>query len=219
MKNYLQTNCTKKLFFVLFLLPSLFSFSQDKTFNDVLNAKKVYFYGYDFTHFKLIEPKRNGQDAEMKGFIFELIQMLNDKNKEKEFERYIQKDTVIFAQETVNDLNTKIKQENILNAFIKPTFSKDTLQNIINQYDTKGKTGIGFVEVMECFYKQKKETSIWYVFFDIATKQIIDAYETTNDDADSYHGLAAYWAVGVHSGMGSYRAKHYYPALKDLKKK
>lgn len=219
MKNYLQTYTTKKLFFVLFLSSSLFSFSQDKTFDDVLRANKVYFYGYDFTHFKFVEPKRIGQDAQMKGFIFELIQLNNDNHQEKDFASYLRKDTVVFTQETVNALNTKIKPESILDAFMKHSISKDSLQSIVNQYDTQGKTGIGFVEIIECFYRQKKETSIWYVFFDISTKKIIDAFETTNPDADSYHGLAAYWGVGMNSGMGFYRSKHYIPASKEFKKK
>ncbi len=206
-----------KIIYIIFLLTSLSTFSQNNTFNDVLKASKVYFYGYDFTHFKFVEPKRMGQDAQIKGLIFEIIQLLNDKKTEKYYNNFFKKDTVIMNEEIVNALNFKIKAENILD-FMKHSIPKDSLQTIINQYDTKGKTGIGFVQIIECFYRQKKETSVWYVFFDIATKKIIDAYETFNTDADSYHGLATYWEVGVSYGMGVYYAEHYKPAIKEFKK-
>lgn len=190
------------------------SISKAQTFSyaDIFTAKKVYFYGYDFTNFKLIEAKRIGKDEKMKSFIFDLIQIMNVKRDEKVFAGYMKKDTVIFSQDIVNTLNTKINKENIIGSQIdvnRHKIPKDSLQLMINKYDTKGLSGIGFVEIIECFYKPKKETSIWYVFFDISSKKILDTYEGFNRDADSYHGLAEYWSVGVATSMGFYFNDHY----------
>ena len=86
---------------------------------------------------------------------------------------------------------------------------------MVNRYNTEGKSGIGLVQIIECFYRPKKEASVWYVFFDIATKKILDAKEMFNNDADSYHGLAIYWCVGLSCELGQYRSKYY---MKEHKK-
>lgn len=195
-----------------FALLTLYTKSQTYSYGDIFNSNKVYFFGYDFTNFKLIEAKRIGKDEKMKSFIFEVIQLMNVKRDERVFAGYMKKDTVIFSQNIVNVLNQQKNKESIIGSEIDVTrhkIPKDSLQGMLNKYDTKGMSGIGFVEIMECFYKPKKETSIWYVFFDISSKKLLDCYEGFNKDADSYHGLAEYWVVGVATSMGFYFNDHY----------
>jgi hypothetical protein len=181
----------------------------------------VYFFGYDFTDFRLIEAKRIGKDEKIKLFVNEVIELMNSKRDEKVFAGYLKKDTVVFSQSVVNTLNSAIKKENIIGSdieLVRHKIPKDSLQAMINRYDTKTLAGIGFVEIMECFYKPKKETSIWYVFFDIQSKKILDSYEGFNKDADSYHGLAEYWVVGVSTSMSFYFHDHYAKIRKAYKK-
>ena len=184
----------------------------------IFTSRKVYFYGYDFTHFKFIEQKRVDEGSQIKVFIFGLIEWMNTNKKEKGYTKWLKKDTVLFDEQTVNNLNAKIKPENIM-GFMKNAIPKDSLQNIINQYETKEKTGVGLVQIVECFYRPKKEVYVWFVFFDISTKKILDAYESVNHDADSYHGLVEYWGVGMGCNIGDYLANHYYKELKTFKKK
>src|SRR5258706_8345108 len=101
---------------IIISLTSIINFSnaQILSYDDIFKTNKVYFYGYDFTHFKHVEAKRIGQGQQMKGFIFELIEWLNNKKNENSFERLLKKDSVIFTQEVVNLLNSKIKPESIL---------------------------------------------------------------------------------------------------------
>lgn len=201
MKHYILIAC---LVFSSLLVNGQYSY------DDIFRFNKAYFYGYDFTHFKFIEPKRSWQDSQIRSFIFEEIQWLNERRSAEKYASWLIRDTVIFAQDAVNALNAKIIADHIigkdLDAFQRHSIPKDSLQGIVNAYDTNGKSGIGFVQIVECFYKAKKEVSIWYVFFDTSTKKILDAHENFNVDADSYHGLAAYWGVGMSIGMDQYHA-------------
>ena len=187
------------------------------TYEDIFKCNKLYFYGYDFTHYTFVEQKRMEQGEKMKGFAFELIEWMNTNKPEYKYANWLKKDTVIFDQQSVTNLNTKIEPKKIM-SYIKTSIPKDSLQNMINQYDTKGKSGIGLVQIIECIYRPKKEVYVWFVFFDIKTQKILDAYESINHDADSYHGLAEYWGVGMSCNMGDYGGIHYKPALKAYKK-
>ncbi|MEP7168642.1 MAG: hypothetical protein ABI855_04675, partial [Bacteroidota bacterium] len=174
-----------------------------RTYDDIFKTKTVYFYGYDFTNFRFVEEKRTGREDEIKSFIFDLTDLMNKKRKKNFYEKLIKKDTVIFDQQTVMNLNKEINIENIM-SFTQNSIPKDSLQNIINKYDTKGKSGVGFVQIIECFYKPEKQASIWYVFFDISTKKILDTYENINNDVGKYHTLRIYWGASLWYGMAKY---------------
>ena len=204
----------KKLTSILLAL-SIIKVSISQTRNDIFTSKQVFFYGYDFTHFKITEAKRMGQESQIKGVVFEIISIMNTKKPEKKYTSLLKKETVIFDQESVNALNKKINTDGIVEPFAKNIIPYDSLQIMVNRYNTEGKTGIGFVQIIECLYRPDKEASVWYVFFDIATKKILDAKEMFNNDADSYHGLAIYWCVGLSCELGQYRSKYY---MKELKK-
>lgn len=211
----------KKFTILIFCIITTSSFSQNYTSDDICKTNKVYFFGYDFTNFKLMDPKIV-KDENMKRVVFEIIDIMNYKRDAINYSKLLKKDSVIFVQKIVNDLNAKTNQQDLIGSEIdfRPySIPKDSLQNMVNRYDTKGMTGIGLVQIIECFYKRKKETTIWFVFFDIASKKILDSYETTNQYADSYHGLAAYWAVGVNYGLKAYLPEHYLKMRKACKKK
>lgn len=207
-----------KLLTILTILSNVTK-GQTYTYDDIFKTNKIYFYGYDFTDFKVIEDKEIGNEHT---FIFGVIQFMNDNRKEKLFEKILKKDTVIFDQNTVNDLNSKIPKYTIIASgkdILGHSITKDSLQNIVNRYNTNGKTGIGFVQIVECFYKPKKRTSVWFVFFDISSKKILDAYENINPDADSWHGFSEYWSVGLSSAIGLYVSDHYLQKRKAYNKK
>lgn len=211
----------KQILFIFLLSNFLISFSQENTIQDIYKTNKIYFYGYDFTHFKLVEPKRIEEGKAIKNAIYEWIGYWNEKLTENNYRKFLKKDTLIFVQDAVNSLNTKINPENIIakefDAFKPHVILKDSLQSIINQYQIKEENGIGFVSIMECFYRDKKETSVWFVFFDIKTKQIIDACEMKSYDADGY-GLIKYWGVGYAYAINKYSSKYYKKNLKEFMK-
>lgn len=204
--------------FILFFLSNALS-AQVYTFDDIFKTNKVYDFGYDFTRAKVIESSDFGDDQ---AFIFGIIQFMNKTRDEKEYAKFFKKDTVISAQKIVNKLNSEIPKNKIKGAgweMLDISIPKDSLQEIINAYDTKSMAGIGFVQIIESLYKPKKQTKVWFVFFDISSKKILDTFENTNKDADSWHGYSEYWSVGLRSAMGFFLSDHYHKARKDFKKK
>lgn len=210
----------KQTLLIFLLLITLNILAQDATMKEVYKTNKVYYYGYDFTHFKLVEPKRIDEGNAIKNVMYEWIGFWNEKLTERNYRNFLKKDTVIFIQEPVNSLNTKINPEKIIakefDAFKPHSIPKDSLQSIVNNYPIKETNGIGFVSIIECFYRDKKETSVWFVFFDINTKNIIDAFEVKSYDADGY-GLVKYWGVGYVYAINKYSAKYYKKRLKEFK--
>lgn len=210
----------KRIYFFIFLITlSVVSKSQNYTFDDIFRANKMYFFGYDFTRCKVVESNSIGNEQ---SFIYGIIQFMNDNRNEKVYKRHFKKDTVFFVQNTVNLLNSKIPKDYLITVSmnnIEGGIPKDSLQEMINKYETKGMSGIGFVQIIESFYKPKKRTKLWFVFFDIESKIILDAFEATNKDADSWHGYSEYWSVGLNSGMGFFLGNHYYKERKAFKKR
>lgn len=209
----------KNKFFILLVILSTLSKAQNYTFDDIFKTNKIYFFGYDFTKFKVVESNSIGNEQ---SFIYGVIQFMNDNRNEKTYRKLFNKDTVLFVQNTVNLLNSKIPKDYITTITMNNLgngISKDSLQDMVNKYDTKGMSGIGLVQIIESFYKPKKQTKLWFVFFDIASKKILDTFENTNKDADSWHGYSEYWSVGLNSGMGFFLGDHYFKEKKAFKKR
>ena len=207
----------KYTIFSILILVSILLKAQNYTYDDIYKTNKIYFFGYDFTKIKIIESSDIGYEQV---FIFGIIQFLNNNRKEKKYERHLKKDTVLFVQNTVNELNSKIPKGSLMGiSGTDLSISKDSLQLMVNKYDTKGMSGIGFVQIIESFYKPKHQTKLWYVFFDITSKKILDTFENTNKDADSWHGYSEYWSVGLGSSMGFFLSDHYFKGRKAYKKR
>ncbi len=114
-----------KLLIILTILSNVTK-GQTYTYDDIFKTNKIYFYGYDFTDFKVIEDKEIGNELT---FIFGVIQFMNDNRKEKLFEKMLKKDTVIFDQNTVNDLNSKIPKYKLV---LKRGMYKQSIERDIN---------------------------------------------------------------------------------------
>ena len=80
-------------------------------------------------------------------------------------------------------------------------------------------SGIGLVQIVALLNKSKKQTKQWFVLFDISSKKILDAFENSNRDADSWHGYSEYWSVGMRIGMDFYIADHYSKIRKEYNRR
>lgn len=83
-----NTTNMKHTLIILLILNSLFFFSQETTIADVYKTNKVYYYGYDFTHFKLVEPKRIEEGKAIKNAIYEWIGYWNEKLTENNYRKF-----------------------------------------------------------------------------------------------------------------------------------
>ena len=205
----------KKIFYpILFLyILSVSSFGQisPTSDKDVYNAKEFIFYGYDFTHFKLSDPKRIGQN--IKNFVFVWIDFCNKPVNEKDLKKWFQKDKITIDQTHTLEINMKLNNDE-LGTFSRFTFPKDSIQSYVNNYDIQEKEGIGFVIIYECFNKELKTISACYTFFDIATKQVLLSDYFISRDRNGYNYVRD-WSNAMIIALKKY-AKEYRGRVKLL---
>lgn len=182
---------------------------------DISNAKEIIFYGYDFSHFTLADPKRLSfaQDRDpagvkehpsnsMKVYVSAWVGYLLDKMSENYFERKLKTPKVTFDFDYTLQVIRQLNDSNLV-SIRKTTIPKDSIQTIVNNYQVKQKEGIGFTVIVECFNKDKEASSAYFTFFDIATKKIImlDYFSTSHADGI---GLTNHWGYGFNYTVDSY---------------
>lgn len=204
------------LIFVFFLLAHI-SYGQTvyTAKKDISDAKEIIFYGYDFSHFTLADPKRLYFDQEkdpagvkqrpvnsMKVYVSAWVGYLLDKMSDNYFARKLKTSKVTFDFDYTLQVIRQLNDSNLV-SLLKTTIPKDSIQSIVNNYKVKQKEGIGFTIIVECFNKAKEASSAYFIFFDIATKKVIMADYFSTSHADGI-GLTKHWGYGFHYTVESY---------------
>ena len=155
--------------------------------NEVYKTENIIFYGYDFSNFRLSDPKRIGQD--LKKYIFTLIGFLAENLPEKKLAKWLDKENLVFNLVPTVDINKKINNEDIASP-IKHDINKDSINSMIKKYVITEKKGIGYVIIFECFDNNTKRVSAYSVFFDIATKNVLLKQYASTRDGNSYNRIS-----------------------------
>ena len=188
----------KGLGLTIALLISLISISysqkENVSENDVYDAREIIFYGYDYSHFRLADAKRIGQD--IKNYVFVWTGFCQERITEKKLTSSLNKEKVTFNFDPTLTLNKKLNS-NDLGAATKHSISKDSIQSFIYDYKLTEKEGIGFVVIIECFDNASKRTSGYFTFFDIATKQVLISDYISSRDGNSYNHVSDWGAALV----------------------
>lgn len=182
---------------------------------DISNAKEIIFYGYDFSHFTLADPKRLyfAQEKDpagvkehpvnsMKVYVSAWVGYLLDKMSENYFARKLKTNKVTFDFDYTLKVIRQLNDSNLV-SLLKRTIPKDSIQSIIDGYQVKQKEGIGFTIIVECFNKDKEASSAYFTFFDIATKKVIMSDYFSTSHADGI-GLTKHWGYGFNYTVDSY---------------
>ena len=188
----------KGLGLTIIMLISLISISYSQKENtsekDVYDAREIIFYGYDYTHFRLADAKRIGQDINK--FLFLWTGHCQKRITEKKMTSWLKKDKVTFNFDPTFTLNKELNSDDLV-AVTKHSISKDSIQSFIYDYKLTEKEGIGFVVILECFDNASKRTSGYFTFFDIATKQVLMSDYISSRDGNSYNHVLDWGAALV----------------------
>lgn len=164
------------------------------TINDVYAANTIVYYGLDFSNFRLVEPDRINEGAEIRdvqfpawnGFVMNTITM--DK-----MAKWFKKTSVVYYPVPVTIANNKVSDANVV---VRLPFKSDltAIQKTILEYQKPANTTnkIGMVVSVEYFLKNTREASAYVIFFDISTGAIISSEKMTNKVANG-NGLTAFW--------------------------
>jgi len=177
-----------------------------------IEADELTFYGYDFSFFKLSEAKRYGEH--LLPYISEWIEFMRIRKLDDELSNNLKK-SVKSNYEYTNSLVRLIENSELV-ATSPHSTSNDSIQPHLRKYELTENSGVGLVIFVEGFKKLTNETSVFYVFFDIKTKDILMMDYVVNDDADGY-GLTAYWGVGLRNNFRKYLRNVYVPRLQKYR--
>lgn len=157
--------------------------------SDVFGAKTFNFYGYDYTKLRLADATRIGQD--LTKFFPGMSELLLKQFNQKEFEIMFKKGkgNIPFKTTPTDTLNARINFGKI--ATDGPSkIAPDSIASMVKKYELSEKEGIGSVILLECFNRETKTISAYYVFFDISTRAIIYSKYIESRDGNQYNYMA-----------------------------
>lgn len=204
----------KLLFAILISIPTFFWGQQVYNHQtDVFEASEITFYGYDFSHFKLAEGKRTGED--IKSYIVSWIGFMNEEWPEKSLRHHLKNDDVKFSFAYTQSILLELNNEDLVSYF-KHEIPQDSIQRILNKYQIDEKEGIGFVVIVECFEKNTETAYAHFVFFDINSKKVIMAdHFGFKSDAWAF-GMIKFWGTKFDKLFDKYFSKIYNNRFKEI---
>ncbi|OYT15096.1 MAG: hypothetical protein B7C24_14890 [Bacteroidetes bacterium 4572_77] len=163
----------------------------------------VFFYGYDFSYFKLNDVKRIGQ--ELNKFTYIWIDQMNDANTIKKLSSRMNIGKVVDYQYYIESQYKFLNPMDLVTA-INYGIPKDSIQSIIEKYQIPLNSGVGFVVIWECFSDKDKTVSGYYVFFDQETKKILQSDYYKSYSSYSYNRVKD-WGYAMCDAFDNYTRK------------
>jgi len=205
-----------KKYLILFtaLIISINTYSQEKSL--LFESSELVWCGLDFSMAKCIGSIGFTNPKAIKEEYFSKWNdlMLAEPSKFN-FKKAYQKTTQITDLSVVNRRN-ELPDHNTLVINEPYKFEDGTIEKIISDYDlNEVSEGLGLVYIYEALDKTNVKAVINVVFFDIATKKIIQATKYTSPPAG--FGIRNYWAKPIYASINA-SAKSYNSDFKAYKK-
>lgn len=121
-----------------------------------------------------------------------------------------------FLKKNVDNMDVDVSVKQTLNRDPKTLetyneterLSVDTIKNVIKGLELKENKGYGLM-IFADFLNKKKQVGIYqYVFFDIASREIVETWEATGEAGG--FGFRNYWAKSVYNTLKTNRLKKLY---------
>jgi hypothetical protein len=188
----------KKLLIALLImitgLPGILN-AQDKA--RVKNEKSITWYGIDFTLARFTSVT---EDPAV--IVSQYLKAINDlilaEPEKYNLKTFFSKTEVTPSVDQVNEKNAKIDPGTLV-ITDKYEVSLDDVKKVIKNYNTEGKTGMGLVFMAENLNKASQTGSYYVCFFDLATRDVIDARRMSAKAAG--FGFRNYWAGSAYNVM------------------
>ena len=166
-----------------------------------VNADEIVWYGWDFKHLVINDPRQADDIEEIIGLNIPQILILLDKQFP---DKWIAKQFKEYNLFSSNNLEiSKRNQEINPDALIQleeTTFTMQGIEDIVKSYSLTKIDGVGFVVIMESFNKPYRYVSSFLTFFDIKTREVL--YTTRMKGLPgSMKGYSYYWYAGAFETM------------------
>jgi len=180
---------TTLLFALLLFGIQLFGQSNPK----ILNANDIVWAGIDFSKAKMIGSEGfTDPDVIAKDFFDKWNQLVVMESSKYDFAKAYKKATVKNDFSKASEQNAKVNpDELVINTSY--SFSDGDLESIVKNYKgLEGPSGVGLLYVVESFNKLDNIGSIYLVFFDLDSQEIL--YSKNYKTQPKGFGLRNYWA-------------------------
>lgn len=185
------------LIFALFIISNGLS---AQTIEDVFTTSKISmdFVGLDFSNVKLIGSEGFSDPAKIQNYYFNTWNGLMVSEEEKySIKKAFMKNEVDYHLGVVEALNAEVDYIDLVQNSAPEDFSKEKLQKIINQYDTKNlenKLAISFV--VHSLNKFQERAYVHVVIFDTKSKKIL-FNKRMSGEARGF-GFRNYWMGAIY---------------------
>lgn len=183
----------------------------------IFETQEMTFYGYDYSHFKLADAKKFAKSKEDKDNMVSIwTAWLNKYITQDLLQKRMFKTKVTMNGSVTEAINQKYTlADNLIEE--RYFLEKKNIPTWIKSYNLTETDGLGFVAIMECYDRNKDKASMYFVFFDIASREILANIPFETKEADG-GGLEEYWGKAAEFNFKKYIADHYKKAYKDYEK-
>ncbi|MBC8486925.1 MAG: hypothetical protein H8D45_12925 [Bacteroidetes bacterium] len=175
---------------------------------DIFSSKEAIWYGLDFSKVRLIGTEGFSDVAKIKDVYFSSWNnlIINEPAKYN-LQLMFFKDTVFYDLSVVEKRNKLPEVDELVIGNDTYSLDKNTISEIIKEYDTKEKQGLGIVFIMESFNKPKRTGTMWVTFFDIASKTVLLTEKMSGKPGGA--GIRNYWARTYYNVMAKIKKTEY----------
>ncbi len=163
----------------------------------VVNSSTLVWAGLDFSRAKMIGSEGfTDPDAIAPGFFDKWNQLVIQEAKKYDIAKAYDKVEIIHDLSVVNEQNKAVDaNELVINEPYQ--FNPGDVENIVKNYNRlKNDSGVGLLYIVEYFSKLDSRGSIYIVFFDLATQEILHQKQYITKPGG--FGLRNYWANTVY---------------------
>lgn len=168
---------TKQIFLVLAALFLMVSTLQAQEINDIFKEETpITWVGLDFSGAIFIgDQERFGSEADTEALLKEWNELMEKEYKKYNIGKSFDKTNVTLALDITIDHNAHLIVSEMFSDRLKDQdhIKPDDVQQILYSYDFGDRTGIGLMCVIEAFNKLNNQASMYFTFFDFATRKVM----------------------------------------------
>lgn len=173
------------------------------------------YYGVDMSMVKLTNPLKFGQDNAIRHYLYAWVSTFQKElPPEKHISKWLKKKNGFTFNPDPMLKRTELVEEKwvLLESY---SFDIEKLKEIIQSYDLKESSGLGFVINAENFNKQHEYMTLYYTFFDIQTREILWTAKIKGEPGG--WGMNGFWSNELTNSLKTYIDKCYKKKFKDMK--
>lgn len=176
---------------------------QAQSVQEVFTQKQLTWYGIDFSKAKFIGEFGKvtpSNDAQLRDEYFRSWNYVVVNEPEKyDFAKFFAKESARVDIAQIETINAGVATGNLMQVTVPPALTKEQIQAAVKKYDSKEKSGLGLVCLVEAFDKVAATGTLNLVFFDIASKHVLLIKRF--QEKPSGFGLRNYWISTIYRAL------------------